>query len=100
MAKEEDKTTKKISALPSTHFYMKNYALSLGENDQKAVGVFYMYEPAEKMSRFKSELIWIKDDLVTEPVLLNVVGLKRKHKYTSYSEWARFMLIWISQIKK
>ncbi len=93
-------SNKKVSSLPSLEHMIKAYANHNDGNDQKAIDTFNMFETTEKMSRLKNELLWIRDGIVTEQTLERVLGLPRKIKFESYENWAKIMMIWISQLKK
>ncbi|OVE80043.1 hypothetical protein BVY02_01600 [bacterium J17] len=89
-----------IAFLPTIKYYEKLYGISLGQNDQKAVTVFADYEPKEKLRRLQTELLWVKEGRATEAACDTVIGKKRKHRYRTYEQWARLMLLWIASIKK
>lgn len=91
---------KKVTSLPSIEFLIKTYANHSEGNDQKAVENFQRFETTEKMSRLKNELLWIRDGIVTDSTCDRVLGATRKVKFESYDNWARMIMIWISQIKK
>ena len=94
---EKNQKDEKVKFIPTVDYYMKTYALSLGDNDQKAIVVFREYEPQEKVRRLQQELQWIKDGQVAENVLDNSVKKKRAVKYESYIAWARLMLLWLAR---
>lgn len=91
---------KKVTSLPSIEYLIKSYSNSSDGNDQKAVNSFNMFETKEKVSRLKNELMWIRDGIVAEETCTRVLGVKRKAKYESYDNWAKYVMIWISQHKK
>lgn len=89
---------KKASSLPTIDYLFKTYGLT--SEEQKALRTFKMFESAEKLSRLKAELSWIKEGIVSENVLNKVVGKKKMSKFQNYETWAKYMLIWISEIKR
>jgi hypothetical protein len=98
---DENKEQGKISSTLSTiRDYMRVYAHSLDDNDQKAIRIFRQYEPQQKLRRLQDELILVKGDRILENSCDQVIGKKRKGKYHSYSNWASLMLQWMSGPKK
>lgn len=89
-----------ITAVPTLHDYQKRYALSCSNNDQKAVRLFKEYESMEKVRRLQAELMWVSSGQVYSPVLDSILGKTRKAKYNGYNNWAKLMLLWISQFKR
>ncbi len=88
-----------MPALPIIQYYNKMYAVSLGGNDQKAVHVFKNYEPQEKLRRLQSELVAVKNGKASEKACDITIGKKRAVKFQSYDNWAKLMLLWLSQSK-
>lgn len=62
------------------------------ENDQKAVVAFKEFESREKLGRLRNELMWVKNDYVSDKVCGEIIGHRRRGKYQSYSKWASIML--------
>ena len=89
-----------ITAIPTLNYYQKSYASTISNNDQKAVRLFKEYESLEKIRRLQAELGWVSSGQVYFQTLDSVVGKKRKSKYKGYEEWAKLMLIWLSQAKR
>ena len=95
----EEGSSGSITSIPTLGYYQKSYAGSLGNNDQKAVKVFKQYEGLEKVRRLQSELGWIANKQVYEPVLDSIASRTRKTRYKGYDAWAKLMLQWLAQAK-
>ncbi len=89
-----------LAFIPTVESFEKLYGRSLEGNDQKALRVFMDYETIEKRKRLLTELLWIKKGWVSEKVLDQFVGKRRKSRYTSYQHWAELMLKWMAATKK
>ena len=88
-----------ITAIPMITYYQKTYALSLSNNDQKAIKVFKQYESTEKVRQLQAELRWVANGQVYVPALDGILTKKRKGRYKGYSKWAKLMTIWLAQAK-
>lgn len=97
---DDDKGTGRLSSLPTLIYYHKTYALSLGENDQKAVGVFKSYESHEKLRRLQNELVAVKNGHASTKACEVAIGKKRLGKYQKYEYWAELMLLWVASAKR
>ncbi len=86
-----------VKFLPTLKDYERRYGVSLAGNDKKALRCFREYESKERVRRLQSELLLIKQGKVTEKACTQVVGKKRLAKYGSYEEWAKLMLLWLSE---
>lgn len=93
-------STGSITATPTLRYYQKRYALSLSENDQKAIRLFKEYESLEMIRRLQAELQAVATGQVYEQTLFANIGKKRKGRYGTYEEWAKLMLIWLAQAKR
>jgi hypothetical protein len=82
---------KQVKSLPILEGYMKGYARSCGNNDQKAAKLFTEYEPGDKVNRLKREVAQVVQGIVAEPTLVRVIGNARKAKYGGFEKWARMM---------
>ncbi len=96
----EEPSEKAIRSVPTLHYWHKTYAKSMGGQDQKAVHLFKEYESQEKLRRLQQELMSMKDNQVSEMILDQILGKKRKMKYAGYHKWAALMLLWIAQYKR
>lgn len=96
----EDSNKKKVSHLPNIEHLIKAYANHADGNDHKAIENFQRFETTERMARLKSELMWIRDGIVTDETCNRLLGAVRKVKFESPENWAKMIMIWISQIKK
>ena len=54
-----DESDGTVTAIPTIRDYQKHYALSLDNNDQKAVRLYKQYESMERVRRFQNELSWV-----------------------------------------
>lgn len=91
-AKEREGKDYSFKAIPTVKYYQKTYANSLANNDQKAVKIFKEYEPRDKISRFKTELLAISQERVSPELCAQTVGPKRQGRFGSYSKWAKICL--------
>ena len=89
-----------VTAVPTLQFYQRRYAYALANNDQKAARLFKEYESTEMVRRFQSELMWVRNGQVLEQTLDGILGKTRRSKYKGYTEWAKLMLLWVSNAKK
>ena len=97
--KSEEQSTE-IKFIPTVDYYNKMYGRNMEGNDQKACSVFRSFESKEKLRRLQSELQWIKNGRVSEPVCDQVIGKSRKAKYQGYVHWSELMLIWLVSKQK
>lgn len=80
-------------------YWVRNYGQP-GVGDQRAVQDFVDCETMEAWRGLESELIAVTNTTVPEKTLDLLVGLGRKSKFTTYEEWARYMLGWIAGARK
>jgi len=100
VTEKKEKAEPTIAGIPTLEYYQKTYAVSMDQNDQKAVQIFKDYEAHEKFRRMQQEVMWVRDEKVKTMVLDRVLGKKRKSKYESYKRWAELMLLWMAGAKK
>jgi hypothetical protein len=78
------------------YFWCQNYGRADVE-DKRAVKEFVEIESDEVVKPFLTQLHTIADGNYDEEILDQQVGLKRRAKHGSYSEWAKLMLRWIRE---
>jgi len=81
-----------------TKYWIDNYGSS-GIPDQRAVQDFMDCETRELVDGLRNELVGLVQGAVTEEVLDQIVGQKRKGQYGSYVEWGKLMLLWMASYK-
>lgn len=87
---EKDKP--QVVALPALNAYLRTYAKSCGNNDQKAVKIFKEYESAEKVRRLKGELMAIQAGKVSDEVCIRILGKNRQAKLGTFPKWATMVI--------
>lgn len=79
-------------------YWIQNYGQS-GIPDQRAVETFMDCETTEAVNLLRFELQLLAEGKFKEEVIAKIVGMNRKVKYNSYTEWAKLMLLWMSGYK-
>ncbi len=78
--------------------WLKEYG-NTGNPDQRNVVDFMICESPEAVRALQSELILIKSGKIEDEKLDKIIGPKRKNLYNDYQNWAKMMLMWISEYK-
>ena len=89
-----------VTSIPTIKYYRDMYAPASDANDQKGVAAFKMFESMEKVRRLQRELEYVKGGKVSNTVLDKTLGKQRMSRYQDYENWARLMLLWITQAKQ
>ena len=82
----------------SVTYWVKTYA-NPGITDQRAIETFMDCESAEAAAGLRAELQAIRAGNFREESLNLSIGAGRRLKYGAFEEWARMMLIWMSNYK-
>ena len=67
--------------------------------DDRGVQDFMLCESLEHVRGLQAELVAMADGRFEEKVLDDVLGMRRKGRYGSYTAWAKLMLQWIQAFK-
>ena len=100
VAESDDEPSKQeaaVKALPTLEQYMKTYARSCGNNDQKAAKLYAEYEATEKLNRLKREVSQVAQGIVAEATLIRVVGNARCSKFGGFDKWGRMMIGYLNK---
>ena len=79
-------------------FWVAHYAHPELE-DKRAIQDFWENEPIERHNSLRVELVAISRGAFDEQVLDEVIGKRRVARHSSYQEWAKLMLLWLSQAR-
>lgn len=79
-------------------YWVQNYGVP-GVEDNRATHDFMVVETQELISALRTELIAMSKGSYHEHVLDDLVGVKRKMRYGSYEQWAKYMLLWMAEFK-
>ena len=79
--------------------WVKEYGSS-GVPDQRALQDFIECETDESINGLKSELIGVSQGNYRDDIFDKLVGVNRRTRHSSYSEWAKVMLIWLTTYNK
>jgi hypothetical protein len=91
-------TSKNRPYYKQLNYWLKNYGNS-GASDQQAVQTFVDCENREVISGFRAELLGITHGNYADELFDRSVGVKRRARHGSYSEWAKMMLLWLASYK-
>jgi len=88
---------------PARHYkqignWVEQYGNS-GAPDQRAAEIFMDCETRESITMLQNELRSVAAGRYKESVMDSVLKPARRSKHGSYEEWARLMLLWISNYK-
>ena len=75
-------------------YWVQNYGQS-GIPDQRAVETFIDCETTEAVNMLRNELQMMAEGKFKEETADRLIGVKRKVKHGSYSDWAKLMLMWM-----
>ena len=96
----EEKITQNIYVqIPTVQYFIKTYDNSFSGILKSAAENFKRYESSEKYRRLQNELQAVAKDQVNENLCNQVMQIKRKQKYGSYANWAKILLLHLSQAK-
>lgn len=70
-----------------------------GVEDRRAAEEFVVVETRELVDGLRNELIAMSRGRFREEILDQLVGLNRKTRHGSYSEWAKSMLTWLANAR-
>ena len=79
-------------------YFVQNYGHP-EVDEQRAVENFIICESPEVLPALIAQLHRIVKGNCNEEVIDQVAGKRRKVKYGSYENWAKLMLLWISQAR-
>lgn len=79
-------------------FWVQNYGHP-EVDEQRAVENFIICESTEALPALVAQLHRVAKGKFREEIMDLVAGKKRKIKYGSYENWAKLMLLWISQVR-
>ncbi len=87
----------------ATYKYIRYYTKQYGRRevlDQRAAQDFVEVEPDYIVKAFKAELLGILHGKFTAETIDALVGQHRKVRHGSYEEWAKLMLLWMTEHRK
>jgi hypothetical protein len=71
-----------------------------GTADANAVRTFMDCENEDTIRSLRNELTGIAAGNFMDENLLGTLGIQRKTKHGSYTEWAKRMLVWMAEYRK
>ncbi len=78
--------------------WLDGYAAS-GAGDQRALQDFIICESKEALDSFRAELIAISRGNFKPEIMDKFLGKKRLVHFPTYDEWAKKMILWMSEYK-
>ena len=85
-----------------TYPKLREWARNYGRpdvSDQRGVQDFIDCETTETIKSLQSELVSLAEGNFDEKLMDDILGARRRIKYTNYTDWARLMLQWIAGYK-
>lgn len=79
--------------------WTKDYGSS-GLPDQRALQDFIECETDESIKALKNELIGISQGNYRDDIFDKLIGVNRRLRHSSYTEWSKLMLIWLATYNK
>lgn len=79
-------------------YWVKHYGSS-DSRDKRAVEDFNESETDDKVRVLKQQLYSIAQENYDTEMMDKLVGAKRRARHGSYHEWAKLMLLWLSNAK-
>ena len=84
---------------PKLKLWLDDYARG-GMEDKRALQDFVECEAMEIVRILRNELIGIANGNFTHETLEAMLGKARPTRHGSYEEWAKMMLVWLSEYLK
>lgn len=90
--------TKTYPIYKTVKYWLENYAPSISD-DRRAMQEFMECETDELIRSLRTELYSMSQGNYDNDILTKLIGRGRLAKYSTYDEWAKLALLWISENK-